>query len=345
MTEPLRIGVLGAGWFASRRHLPDIQRCADARLTALCRRDPEALARMADHFGVSATYTDYRQMLDEEALDAVLIATPHSLHFEQARDALERGLHVLIEKPMTVRGEDARALVDLARRQGRQLVTALNPPYWAHCHVRRRWGRDEGRAGALECVDIRWLGAAAHVFGKAPMPGSLPGVVPPTLFRGDPALCGGGVLIDGGSHLVSEILWVTGLHVTRVHAMMDDPDTDLRTALVMETDAGVSCTLTMRGDSAHPERRVHSAYYGSAATACVDGMPFRLSLRDTGGAGECVTESEMPAAPTPVGNFVAAVRGEAEPLGAPEHAAEVVAVIEAAYRSARSGEAVAVPAV
>lgn len=334
--EPIRMGVIGAGWFASRRHLPDLQRCPGVQLTALCRRDPEALVRMAEHFGVPATYTDYSRMLAEEALDAVLIATPHSLHFEQASAALDRGLHVLLEKPMALRSEDARILVRLAREKEKQLLVAVNPPYWSHCHLLREWVAG-GRIGNLESVGIHWLGSGMHVFGKAPMPENLPGVVPPTLFRGDPELGGGGFLMDTGSHLVSELLWVTGLHVTRVQATLDDPDTDLCAALVMETAEGVPCTMTLRGDSTHPQRRLHNAYYGSAATACAEGMPFRLSLRDTGGEGESVAEAEMPGVPTPAADFVAAIRGEAAVRGTAEHGAAVVAVLEAAYRSARSG--------
>jgi len=336
MAEDVRIGVIGAGWFVSRRHLPDIQRCPGARLVALCRRDPEKLARMAEHFGVPSAYTDYRQMLAEEPLDAVLIATPHALHFGQAREALARGLHVLLEKPMALHAGEARALVALAREKGKHLLVALNPPYWAHCHLLRQWVRD-GRIGKIESVDIHWLGSAMHVFGKAPLPDSLPGVVPPTLFRGNPELGGGGQLVDGGSHLISELLWVTGLRVTRVSAVMDDPDTDLCTALLLETDAGAPCTLTMRSDSACPQRRVSSTYYGSAGTARVSAMPFTLTLSDTGGDEEMVSEGEMARVPTPSADFLAAIRGQSQPLGSPEHAAEVVAAIEAAYRSARSG--------
>lgn len=341
--EAIRIGIIGAGSFVSRRHLPDLQRCEGVQIAALCRRDPEQLARMAGHFGVSATYTDYRRMLDEETLDAVLIATPHSLHYEQAREALERGLHVLLEKPIALRAEEGRRLVALARENGKQLVVTLNPPYWPHCHLLRSWIA-AGRLGRIECVDIHWIGAMAHIFGKAPMPASVPGVVPPTFFRGDPALNGGGALVDGGSHLVSELLWATGLHVTRVSATMDDPDTDLRTALVMETAEGTPVTLTMLGNSAHAQRRIHDAYFGSRATAYLEGMPFRLALRDAGAPDEVVLESEMPSVPTPAADFIAAVRGRSEPFGSAQHAADVAAVIEAAYRSARSGRAEAVGA-
>src|SRR5437660_789506 len=78
--ERVRIGVVGAGWFASRRHLPDIGRCAGAELAAVCRRDEAELQRIAEHFGGPATYRSYDRMLAEAELDAVLVCTPHALH-------------------------------------------------------------------------------------------------------------------------------------------------------------------------------------------------------------------------------------------------------------------------
>ena len=90
--ERVRIGVVGAGWFASRRHLPDIGRCAGVELAAICRRNEAELERIAAHFGHPPAFTDYDRMLAEAALDAVLFCTPHALHGPEAAAALERGL-------------------------------------------------------------------------------------------------------------------------------------------------------------------------------------------------------------------------------------------------------------
>src|SRR5437763_172643 len=155
--KELRIGVIGAGWFASRRHLPDIMRHPDLELTALCRRDPEALALLREHFPCPETYTDWREMLERCPLDVVLIATPHNLHYEQAHAGLERGLHVLIEKPMTIQSSEARVLCDVAGASGLTLAVALNPPYWAHCHGIRDAIRS-GRIGEVEAVSFFWTG-------------------------------------------------------------------------------------------------------------------------------------------------------------------------------------------
>ena len=66
--ERVRIGVVGVGWFASRRHLPDIGRCAGAKLAAICRRNEAELERLAEHFGRPPAYTDYAEMLADEVV-------------------------------------------------------------------------------------------------------------------------------------------------------------------------------------------------------------------------------------------------------------------------------------
>src|SRR5436190_1083828 len=120
------------------------------------------------------------------------------------------------------------------------------------CSPRRGW-LAEGRIGDIEAVDLRWLGSVEGLYGKAPLPEKLPGVVRPSLFRGDPALAGGGHLMDAGCHLVSELLWVTGRQPVAVTALMDNPQNDLRATVALELDNGAVATITVMGNSRYPE--------------------------------------------------------------------------------------------
>jgi predicted dehydrogenase len=335
----LRIGVVGAGWFASRRHLPDIERAPDVDLIALCRRNPEELARLAERFRPQQTFTDYERMLDEASLDAVLVATPHALHYPQAKAALERGLHVLVEKPLAITTGEARELALLAERRGRVLSTAVNPPFWAHCRYVRDL-RERGVLGELEVAHVTVVGSVEHVFGRAPLPQDLPGLVRPSLFRGDPALNGGGNLMDSGCHLVSELLWNTGLSPRAVSARMDATPTDMRAVLTVELgDASrpLIATIAVVGDSRFAGRRARSLYFGSAGTATIEGLPFQVTLASAERPPLTLTEAELAAAPTPIGDFAAAIREGRAPVSPPEHGVAVTQVIEAAYRSAEHG--------
>lgn len=336
----LRLGVIGAGWFASRRHLPDAARCGDVRIAALCRRDRLSLERVRDALALDAAlFTDWREMLGAGGLDAVLIATPHAAHYEQAHAALECGLHVLLEKPMTVRASEARALAELASRRGLRLAVALNPPHWAHCH-RMRELVSSGAIGDLEAVSLFWTGNAEYVFGEAPPPSGLPGVVPPTMYRADPELCGGGYLMDGGPHLVSEVLWVSGQRAMEVTCLMDTTPSDRRASLVLRLQNGALASITSVGNSRFGDRRVRNAFAGSAGTITVQGPDFRVRVQRTSGPAEEFTEAELAPVPGPVRNFADAVLAGAKLFSPAEHGVHVTEVLEAAYRSAAEGVSV-----
>jgi len=321
--------------------LPALVSSPRAEVVALCRRDPVALDKMGDHFGVTRRYSDWQQMLDEVEMDGVLIATPHALHYPQAKECLERGLHVLLEKPMATTSAEARKLLALAREQQKALTVALNPPYWAHDHYLRQL-REEGAFGALEAVEVVWVVDVRPLFGKAPVSSNLPGVVPPTLFRGDASLSGGGFFMDGGSHAVSEILWVSGERVIEAMALMDDPDMDLKASVSMRLEGGGIAHITLMGASNMSRKRQHTLYFGASATAFVEAPPFKVAFAPAEGPAQTVEEGDLPSPISPVEDFLATVLDGTSPLGSPEHALHVVEVIEAAYWSAKTGMAMPV---
>jgi predicted dinucleotide-utilizing enzyme len=107
----LRVGVIGVGMIALVRNIPALRQTGKAEIVAICRRDAEALRRIQDWLQVPHAYTDWRQMLEEVELDAVLVCTPHDLHYEQSMAALQRGLHVLVEKPMALAASEAWSAV------------------------------------------------------------------------------------------------------------------------------------------------------------------------------------------------------------------------------------------
>jgi predicted dehydrogenase len=117
-----RIALIGAGWWGVEVYVPAMMDHPDIELVAINRRDAAALDKvLAVHKGPRG-YTNYREMLSEEELDAVVITSPHTVHHEHARATLEKGCHVLIDKPMTTSAADARDLVALARQKGKEIV-------------------------------------------------------------------------------------------------------------------------------------------------------------------------------------------------------------------------------
>lgn len=112
----VRIGVIGGGKFGEV-HLRTFRQMgwdAVVDLAAICRQNAQALEEQTREFGVPG-YTDYREMLEREQLDAVTIVTPDHLHREMALEAISRGLHVLAEKPLDTTSEGCREIIEAAR--------------------------------------------------------------------------------------------------------------------------------------------------------------------------------------------------------------------------------------
>ena len=91
----LRVGIIGMGVYAAFAHVPQLKAIAQVEVAAISRRNPERLAMAQAAFDVPKAYTDWREMLEQEPLDAVVVSTPHDMHYEPTMVALRQGLHVL----------------------------------------------------------------------------------------------------------------------------------------------------------------------------------------------------------------------------------------------------------
>lgn len=116
MAEQLKVGVIGHGAMG-RHHARNYFQLSETQLVAIA--DPEeSAAGKAKEYG-AAYYSDYTEMLNEhDDLDAVSVAVPTPLHFEVARDTLDRGIATLVEKPIAATAIDGQALIDLAEQKG-----------------------------------------------------------------------------------------------------------------------------------------------------------------------------------------------------------------------------------
>src|SRR5688572_16939235 len=116
MEKRARIAVVGAGWWATEHHLPNLmKRADDVKVVGVSRLGAAELELVRQRFQVPFASEDFSQMLDATRPDGVVIASPHVAHFENAAAALKLGAHVLIEKPMTTDAGDARELLRLAQ--------------------------------------------------------------------------------------------------------------------------------------------------------------------------------------------------------------------------------------
>lgn len=118
----MRIGIVGCGVVATGYYLPYLLHETRAEIAAVCDLSADRTEACARLFGAGEQYQDYFRMIDEARLDAVLILTAPGTHARFAIAAAERGIHILIQKPMALTLEDANAITDAVRRHGVKCV-------------------------------------------------------------------------------------------------------------------------------------------------------------------------------------------------------------------------------
>ena len=130
--DKVRWGVLGTANIARGCTIPGMKMAKNCELYAIAGRNPEKAARFAEEFGSEKSYGSYEELLDDENVDAVYIPLPNGIHFEWVIAAIEKGKHVLCEKPMALSADDAGKMFAAAERKGVLLMEAyayLHSPY------------------------------------------------------------------------------------------------------------------------------------------------------------------------------------------------------------------------
>ena len=191
----IQTAIIGCGAIHTM-HTGAIADLPDVQIAAVCDTKADRAQRTAEELGCR-WYTDYTKMLDEEQLDAVHICTPHWLHGEMALEALRRGIRVLVEKPMAVTVEQARAMIAEDERQGSgKLCVIFQNRYNAASRMLKEVVGG-GEYGALQCLRgiVTWIRGEAYYSDD---------------WHGKKALECGGVMINQAIHTLDLVQWIGG---------------------------------------------------------------------------------------------------------------------------------------
>lgn len=127
MTTKLKVGIVGCGAVADKRHIPGFARLKkNAVIQAVCDKNEDLAKQVARRYNIPKIYTDHAQMLAEDELDIVDICTPPQIHAPITVEALEHGCHVLLEKPMALTTSDCDRMLEAARKSGKKLGIVHN---------------------------------------------------------------------------------------------------------------------------------------------------------------------------------------------------------------------------
>ncbi|MCY3779384.1 MAG: Gfo/Idh/MocA family oxidoreductase [Chloroflexi bacterium] len=239
----LNVGILGAGGIAALSHLPEIALVDGMRVTHICGRRERRLRLLCERYSVPRYSTNYSDLLNDSALDAVIVALPHPLHAQAGLAVLDRGLHLFMQKPLCTTIDEADQLVTASETRPDQVVYC-RPSFDAFVYEMRRQ-LTAGAVGKISGAFARHSHGGPEVYYAEVTDSFEEQRVENDFWFYDADTAGGGALIDMGVYSIANIVALLGKvdFVTARMRTVDKPTAMEDTAtLILEMSNGALAT-------------------------------------------------------------------------------------------------------
>lgn len=353
----LKIGIVGCGGIATGKHLPAIKKNGNFEIVAFCDIIKERAEEIKKEYGVpdAKIYTDYKELVKQEEIEAVYVLTPNKSHSFISVAAMKAGKHVMCEKPMAKTYEDAKLMLETAKETGKILTIGYQNRYRADSTYLKR-ACENGDLGEVYY-------AKAHAIRRRAVPTW-------GVFLNEEEQ-GGGPLIDIGTHALDLTLWMMDNYEPEsvmgsvYHKLGDQKETgnafgewDPEQFKVEDSAFGFikmknGATIHLESSWALNSLDVDEAKTSLCGTKAGADMKDGLRINRVQYNKQCVEKPELGAGGVAFFNgeaekepdveqrvfYNAVVNGE-ELVVKPEQAIVVTRILEAIYESAKTGKAV-----
>jgi predicted dehydrogenase len=324
----IKFGIIGFGLHAVKRMMPGFALAKNCRVTALSRRDLAKAQESARQFDIPLAFDSAEKLCRSSEVDAVFVATPNACHLQDVLVATACGKPVLCEKPMAMNAGQCRQMVEAARTAGVLLGIAQVFRF----EESMAWFRERvgaGNIGKPVFARSEFSFPAAHGHART--------------WINDPSIAGGGPIADVGVHCVDALRFVLQDEVLRVSAreIAGKPgEVEAGAALLLEYSRGTLATImvSFRAEYRTPFELVGETGVLRAENALTVDRPVQLELCRGGGVVETKTVSNQLAYARQVDAFAAAVEGKAQFPIPGEEGWRNQEILDAAYRSMKSGQ-------
>lgn len=329
---PVKIGIVGVGWISQVVHLPILTRLHEGQVVAVCDRDRSRVRLVAEKFGIPNVYTDLGRMLDQEELSAIVVATSTDAHKEVTLEALRRGKDVLVEKPIARTYAEAVTMAEAAKAADRVLMVGMNHRFRPDTMLLKSF-LTEKEIGKIVYTRASWLRKQSSN----------------SAWLTQKERSGGGVLLDLGIVLLDITFWlmdypsvkkVSSVHFRERTRSVED------TALVNITmKNGSMLGFEVSWSMSVPDELYSCQIYGTAGSASLN--PFRIH-KELHGNVVNLTPAKLEPPQTwykrsyenELKHFLGAVNRLHPVISTADEAVQRMRVLDALYRSARTGREV-----
>lgn len=331
----VNFGIVGFGLHAVKRLMPGFQSASNSRVIALSRRTEAKAQESARQYHIPLAFDSAEALCQSSQVDAVFVATPNACHLQDVLLAIKHGKAVLCEKPMAINAGQCRHMVEAAA----QANVPLGVAQVFRFEESTAWLRDRlasGQIGKLVLArsEFSFPGGSGH----------------PRTWIGDLAVSGGGPIADIGVHCVDALRFILQDEVVRVSARgFGDAHSEVEAAaaMILEFSRGTLATVSVsfRAEYRTPFELVGETGVLRADDALNVERPIRLEHQRSGVIVETRTVTNQAAYTRQVEAFAAAVEGKARFPVPGEEGWRNQEILDAAYRSMKSGRTEDVPAV
>lgn len=306
-----KLAIVGAG-IIGKTHSETIYKNPDCTLVAVADID-EAKAKELAEVHDAKYYTDYKQMAENVEMDAVILNLPHFLHCEATVYFLEKGINVLVEKPMANTVEECDKMIEASKKSGAKLAVGHVMKYNPALREIKR------------IIDTEKYGKLCMINDKRNSYYVNPDR--PRWFLKQ-KLAGGGICMNYGAHVIDKLFYTTGRDIEKIHSVrsnpMTDDDVDANVQMLIELSGGVSATVTLFGCNVPAEDE--TAFYFTNGTVKV--IRGKLHIPEDGKFVIQDVQHNSTLFIEQLKEFVKFLKGEESEIVTPEYGREVIKNIE-----------------
>lgn len=323
--DKTKIAIIGLGGISQLTHLPALSKMSNVNIVAVSDINKNRLKIISEKYSIKNNYTDYKEMLDKEEIEGVIIATPTDTHSEIAIECLKAKKDVLIEKPISRNLEEAKAIQAAAKKYKKQVMVGMNLRYRPDTMLMRSL-INSGELGDIFYVRCGWLRKQSST----------------QKWFVNKEISGGGVILDLGIPVLDLALWISNDSQLKSVSVQNFYHTtknveDSSIGLIRFTDGKVISFEVSWGLHAEWDK-FHLASFGSKGTAHLNPLraykrlesghvDYSLPIANTKDLYKKSFENELK-------HFIAAVRDNSPMISTCDDSVFLMELVQTIYKSA-----------